>query len=124
MPVKNIKKIQKKLSFSHTNCEEFQLLFHDLKHSESGNSKPRKYHRNNLYFAVKSHLYSILSNHSHLNLPHFRLQMSRASEILQRLAREVKKINIDKRSQADQYLQSHDFAIKIGHMIMLKTHVI
>jgi len=27
--------------------------------------------------------------------------------------REVKKINIDERSQADQYLQSHDFVIKI-----------
>ena len=53
MSVENIKKFRKKLSFSHTNCEEFQLLFHDLKHSESDNSKPRKYHRNNFYFCSK-----------------------------------------------------------------------
>ena len=46
-------KIQKKLSFSHTNCEEFQLLFHSLKHLKSDNSKSRKYHRNNLYFCSK-----------------------------------------------------------------------
>jgi len=50
MPVENTKKIQKKLSFSHTNCEEFQLLFYSLKYLKSGNSKPRKYCRNNLYF--------------------------------------------------------------------------
>ena len=43
-------KIQKKLSFSHTNCEEFQFLFHDLKYLKSDNSKSRKYHRNNFYF--------------------------------------------------------------------------
>ena len=52
-------KIQKKLSFSYINYEEFQLLFHSLKHSESDNSKPRKYHRNNLYFCNEiSSLYS------------------------------------------------------------------
>ena len=39
--------------------------------------------------------------------------MSRASKILQRLTREIKRINIDKKSQADQYLQSYDFMIKI-----------
>ena len=50
MPVENIKKFRKKLSFSHTNCEEFQFLFHSLKHLKSGNSKSRKYHKNNLYF--------------------------------------------------------------------------
>ena len=41
--------------------------------------------------------------------------MFRISEILQKLMREAKKINIDKRSQADQYLQSHDFTIKIDN---------
>src|SRR5436190_15394655 len=94
MLIENIKKFRKKLSFSHTNCEEFQFLFHDLKHLKSGNSKSRKYCRNNFYFCSKSHLYSVLSNHSQPDLPHSELQMPRTSKILQRLTREVKPTNI------------------------------
>src|SRR5436190_2031823 len=67
--------------------------------------------------ASQSHLYSVLSNHSQSDLPHFSLRMPRASKILQKLAREVKRINIDERSQVNQYLQSHDFVIKIDDQI-------
>ena len=74
-------------------------------------------------FAAKSHFYSVLSNHSQSDLSHFRLQMSRASKILQRLTRKVKRINIDKRSQVNQYLQSHDFMIKIDNQDWLHDHI-
>ena len=49
--------------------------------------------------------------------------MFRVSEILQRLMRKVKRINIDEKSQADQYLWSHDFVIKIDDQDWSHDHI-